>query len=132
MTQPMRSAVIIAALLLGVPTIALACRGPGYETGILHDAVPALTPDQVAVEVQITSQAQKGTVPVIEARIIRMLQGRYQGSRVLISPAYRSSCDRFEGFGVRGIVVGRPTQSSSGALVIDPIRAPPQDQWNIR
>jgi hypothetical protein len=92
----------------------------------LHDAAPALSPDQVAAEVRIV-RVEGGPMVVIEAEVLRMIQGRYAGSKLIIRPSYVTSCDRFEGAGARGVVVGLETAGSGGALEIDPIRAAHRD-----
>lgn len=114
-------------LLLAAPTTALACRGAEFEKGLLHRTLPRLTPDQVAVEVVITGRSGEGVL-TIEAEVIRVLQGGYDGRRVLIRPEFVTSCDRFEEIGARGIVIGRATQTSGNELVIDPVRAARQVQ----
>lgn len=117
----------VAALGLGLaPATALACPGLSSERGLLHDAAPVLSPDQVAAEVRIVS-VRGGPMLVIEAEVLRMIQGRYAGSKLVIRPSYVTNCDRFEGVGARGVVVGRRTAESGGVLEIDPIRAPHRD-----
>jgi len=116
--------VAVAACCLAIgPATALACPGLSSERGLLHAAAPVLSPDQIAAEVRIVRVEGNA----IETEVLRMIQACYAGSKLIIRPSYVTNCDRFEGAGARGVIVGVETAGSDGVLEIDPIRAPHRD-----
>jgi hypothetical protein len=118
----MRFGGLVAALALTAAVPAWACRTASSETGILHATPPKLEPDQIVAKVEILRHTQAGNATVIEARVLKMIQGQANGPTILIRPEIITSCDQFERTGARGVVVGRVTGSVGDVLQIDPVR----------
>jgi hypothetical protein len=91
---------------------------------MLHEALPDLPEGAVAVEVEITTDVRSAGNPPLEARIISMIEGDFEGTKLRFDPRINTSCDGYPYLGTRGIAVGYVLSTSDGILVIDPIRAP--------
>jgi len=73
---------VITGAAMGLSSTAQACRLSDRQTPILHDELPALTPELVAAQVEITTDVRSLPRPPLEARIITMIHGSYSGSRM--------------------------------------------------
>ena len=114
----------IGSVLLSVPSAAYACRGDDEQTGrtTIRRNIPWSEDGQVVAEVEVDRLVDVKNFHW-SAKILRMIKGRYSGTRMIIVHQALSSCDSFPQSGERGFVVGWPVHSASGGLVLKAVPA---------
>ena len=114
----------IGAALLFVPSAAHACRGDHEENGrtTIRRVIPWSEDGQVVAEVEVDTLVDVKNFHW-SAKILRMIKGRYSGSRMIIVHQALTTCDSFPESGQRGFVVGWPEDSPTGELVLKAVPA---------
>lgn len=117
---------LLLLLAAAFPATAQACAVPANQTHLLHERLPRLPgPNVIAAEVVIGGGIWSATESKTEARIVRMIQGRYRGRSLWIDLSRMSSCDVQPQAGQRGFLVGYILSSANGTLLIQAIPGPP-------
>jgi hypothetical protein len=116
------AALAIAALLLPAGE-ARACMAGDFMEALIHDALPSPLPARTIVAwVAFESGDSRLLYSTgIRARVRRMVQGDFRGSHLLVRTSVETSCDDPFRNGRSGLIVGIPTGTEDGLLVVHPI-----------
>ena len=121
----MRAVAMAAGLLLAAQAgPALACRGPMLHRYYVLNAPPApAPPDALVLEIAHGRLSpDRRPYRAFTARVVRVLQGRYRGSMVIVEPIGGTSCTYPSEFpeGPRRFVVGQLVLGKDGVRRLRP------------
>ena len=117
--RPVAAAALLVAAILS-PAKAEACSAASGETALIHSALPADLDERLIVaRVDVEwpdQQLLKGRG--VTARVIRVIQGDYDGDLMILWSA-DASCSRSFDNGRSGLVVGIPLRMEGSSLVVE-------------